>query len=141
MKMDYEASAILYQLLCLNKQISPKFERCTGISPARLELLHLLFEVDEISQTVLQKEVHIDSAAITRHVQQMEVAGMVERRRNPEDQRVTFVKLTELGREKILAFRQEKEIFTKQLLKDFSGDDKTRIAELLSRMQDNIREL
>lgn len=47
---------------CLNKQISSKFESCTGISQSRHDILYQLYKVDEISQTALQKEVNIDSA-------------------------------------------------------------------------------
>ncbi|MFP3359904.1 MarR family transcriptional regulator, partial [Planococcus sp. SIMBA_143] len=86
---------ILYQLNNIYKQMSPKFERCTGISQSRLEILHKLFEVEEISQTALQKEVNIDSAAVTRHLKQLEVKEMVTRRKNPDDNRFTFVRLTE----------------------------------------------
>ena len=57
---------ILYQLQSLHKVIGAKFEACTGISQSRLELLAVLFHVDEISQSDLQKKVNIDGAAVTQ---------------------------------------------------------------------------
>ncbi len=121
--------------------MSPKFERCTGISQSRLEILHKLFEVEEISQTALQKEVNIDSAAVTRHLKQLEVKEMVTRRKNPDDNRFTFVRLTEEGREKIASFRIEKEEFIHKVLKDFSEKEQIELSDMLSRIQKNIEEI
>lgn len=132
---------ILFQLNEIYKQMSPKFERCTGISQSRLELLHKLFEVDEISQTALQKVVNIDSAAVTRHLKQLELKEMVTRRKKPDDNRFTFVKLTEEGREKIAAFRKEKEEFIGKVLKDFSEQEQTQLSTMLHRIQSNIEEI
>ncbi|QHA92853.1 MarR family transcriptional regulator [Bacillus sp. N1-1] len=132
---------ILYKLNDIYKQMSPKFERCTGISQSRLEILHKLFEVEEISQTALQKEVNIDSAAVTRHLKQLEVKEMVTRRKNPDDNRFTFVRLTEEGREKIASFRIEKEEFIRKVLKDFSEKEQTELSNMLSRIQYNIEEI
>ncbi|PFG14207.1 MarR family winged helix-turn-helix transcriptional regulator [Bacillus sp. es.036] len=132
---------ILYQLNNIYKQMSPKFERCTGISQSRLEILHKLFEVEEISQTALQKEVNIDSAAVTRHLKQLEVKEMVTRRKNPDDNRFTFVRLTEEGREKIASFRIEKEEFIRKVLKDFSEKEQYELSDMLSRIQNNIEEI
>ncbi|WP_226656365.1 MarR family winged helix-turn-helix transcriptional regulator [Pseudalkalibacillus hwajinpoensis] len=136
-----EEEKILFQLNEIYKQMSPKFERCTGISQSRLELLHKLFEVDEISQTALQKEVNIDSAAVTRHLKQLELKEMVTRRKNPDDNRFTFVKLTDEGREKIASFRSEKEEFIRKVLKDFSEQEQTKLSNMLHRIQNNIEEI
>ncbi|MBF0706270.1 MarR family transcriptional regulator [Alkalihalobacillus hwajinpoensis] len=132
---------ILYQLNDIYKQMSPKFERCTGISQSRLELLHKLFEVDEISQTALQKEVNIDSAAVTRHLKQLEVKKMVARRKNPDDNRFTFVRLTEEGRDRIASFRKEKEQFIQKVLKDFTEQEQSELSNMLNRIQSNIKEI
>ncbi|MGG1684455.1 MarR family winged helix-turn-helix transcriptional regulator [Pseudalkalibacillus sp. NRS-1564] len=132
---------ILYQLNDIYKQMSPKFERCTGISQSRLELLHKLFEVDEISQTALQKEVNIDSAAVTRHLKQLEVKKMVARRKNPDDNRFTFVRLTEEGRDRIASFRKEKEQFIQKVLKDFTEQEQSELSNMLNRIQNNIKDI
>ena len=121
--------------------MSPKFERCTGISQSRLELLHKLFEVNEISQTALQKEVNIDSAAVTRHLKQLEGKNMVARRKKPDDNRFTFVRLTEEGREKIASFRIEKEQFITKVFKDFSEEEQTSLTNMLARIQNNVKDI
>ena len=131
---------ILHLFKGLNNQISPKFERCTGISASRYELLHQLYQTDEINQSTLQKVVNIDGAAITRHLKQLEADGMVARRRNPADNRVIFVSLTEEGREKIIGYRKENAGFVQQMLQDFTPEEVEALAGMLSRMQHNIIE-
>ncbi|GLI85693.1 MarR family transcriptional regulator [Rossellomorea marisflavi] len=136
-----EEGKIIYQLNDIYKLMSPKFERCTGISQSRLELLHKLFDVDEISQTQLQKEVCIDGAAVTRHLKQLEAQGMVSRRKNPADNRFTFVRLTKEGREKIDSFKREKEQFISRVLDGFSEAEMKNLSDSLSRIQDNVNKI
>jgi len=129
---------IVYRLYEINKQTSPKFERCTGISQSRLDLLTKLFEVDEISQTKLQKEVNIDHAAVTRHLKQLEEKGMVSRRKNPADNRFTFVRLTEEGRKSLSAFQDEKQRFISKVLTGFNKEERSLLLNMLTRIQDNV---
>lgn len=118
-----------------------KFEACTGISQSRLELLALLYHVDEISQSDLQKKVNIDSAAVTRHVKQLEANGMVSRRRKPEDNRITLVRLTEQGRERIESSKREKERFMKEMLAGVSAEERRVLIDILARLQTNINNI
>lgn len=139
---NYAREDHIFELLqALNKGIGPKFERCAGISPSRLRLLQELFRVEEISQISLQKAVDIDAAAITRHLQGLEEAGKITRRNNPDDNRVTLVRLTEQGREQIVTYHQEKERFISGLLTGFSKADSASLIDLLTRMQHNITQL
>ncbi|MFD3448818.1 MarR family winged helix-turn-helix transcriptional regulator [Microbacteriaceae bacterium 4G12] len=132
---------ILYKLHFLNKDISSKFEGCTGISQSRLELLHQLYQVDEMSQKALQQEMNIDNAAITRHLKQLESTNMISRRKNPDDNRVTLVSLTDYGRNKISTFQEEKERFATSVLKDFTEEERDELLNMLNRIQKNIKEI
>lgn len=121
--------------------IGLKFEECTGVSQSRLELLTLLYQVDEISQSDLQKKVNIDGAAITRHVKQLETKGMVSRRRKPEDNRITLVKLSNQGRERIESYKKEKERFMEEMLVNISTEERNVLLHLLSQMKKNIENI
>lgn len=133
-----EAEYIFDMLLLLNKQISSKFERCAGISASRLQLLCKLYQVEEISQTLLQKEVGIDGAAVTRHLKQLEATEMVTRRTKPEDNRVTLVSLTDYGRARIVIFKQERSQFVAQLLQSFDETQRHQLADMLQVMNSHI---
>lgn len=136
-----EEAKILYKLQSLNKVIGTKFEACTGISQSRLELLALLYQVDEISQSDLQKKVNIDGAAITRHVKQLEAKGIVLRRKKPEDNRITLVRLSEQGREQIESSKKEKERFMKEMLVNVSVEERNVLIYILSQMQKNVEKI
>ncbi|BET19786.1 MarR family transcriptional regulator [Bacillus velezensis] len=131
----------MYQLQSLHKVIGTKFEACTGISQSRLELLAVLFYVDEISQSDLQKKVNIDGAAVTRHLKQLEAKEMVTRRRKPEDNRIILVRLTDQGRERIEASKKEKERFIKEMLAGVSEEERSMLKNVLSQMQSNIENM
>lgn len=133
-----EEAEILYQLQSVNKVIGVKFEACTGISQSRLELLTLLYHADEISQSDLQKKVNIDSAAVSRHLKQLEAKGMVSRRRKPEDNRITLVRLTDQGRKRIESSKKEKERFMKEMLANVSAEERRVLIDVLGRMRNNI---
>lgn len=123
----------------LNKLISTKFEKYTGIGQSRLDILHQLYQVVEMSQTRLQKEVNIDHAAITRHLKQLETSGLVARRKSAEDHRITLVCLTDEGRSKILLYQNEKDQFIQQMLSGFQKDELIVLADMVERMNQNIR--
>ncbi len=132
---------ILYKLHFLNKEISSKFEGCTGVSQSRLELLRHLYQVDEMSQKELQKEINIDNAAITRHLKQLEANGMILRRKKPSDNRITLVSLTDYGRQKISFYQEEKKRFVTSMLKDFCEEERELLLDMLNRIQNSIKEI
>ncbi len=65
----------------------------------------------KLVKKALQQEVNIDNAAITRHLKQLEANEMIVRRKNPEDNRITLVSLTEEGRNKIPSVSRGKRTF------------------------------
>ncbi|WP_449600142.1 MarR family winged helix-turn-helix transcriptional regulator [Paenibacillus sp. Marseille-Q9583] len=133
-----EEDRIFELLQALNKGISPKFERCAGISPTRLRLLYELFQVDEVSQITLQKGMDIDAAAVTRHLKGMEESGTITRRNNPADNRVTLVSLTDQGRERMIQYGEEKRRFVATLLTGFNDQERKVLIDMLNRLQSNI---
>lgn len=135
---NIEDEKIINRLYEIHRRTAPKFESCTGISQTRLELLHELYEVEEISQRALQKKVNIDHAAVTRHLKQLEEKGMIIRRKDPKDQRFTYVSLSEDGRTKIIHYREEKERFISGVLHDFTAQERKVLLDMLTRIQHNI---
>lgn len=122
----------------LHHKLRPKFERCTGISSSRLEIMKKLDQVDEMNQTMLQKALGIDRAAITRHLKQLELEGMVSRQKSKEDNRLTLVRLSAEGRKLMSGFNDEKEKFMEQLLRGFHEDELNRLADYMGRLQNNL---
>ncbi|MCG7381419.1 MarR family transcriptional regulator [Paenibacillus sp. ACRRY] len=141
MNCSLEQENLLILLKNISNQLKPKFERCTGISSSRYVLLYHLYIHEEVTQSHLQKAIHIDSAAITRHLKQLEADGLVSRRRNPIDQRETFVRLTEQGLTHIANFKQDRNQFVHQMLLDFSEEEVAMMTDMLTRMQFNMKDM
>lgn len=90
-----DTSKLLYQLKLANQKMTTLFEQDTGFSITRYELMLFLRECGPCSQTVLQTQLQIDSAAVTRHLKILEEEQYVTRERNQDNQREIFVKVTE----------------------------------------------
>ena len=135
-----EQEQILLMFKSLGNQLGPKFEKATDMSLSRFEVLYQLVRNDEINQSALQKSVNIDNAAITRHLKQLEAEGMVARRKNPADNRETFVRLTQEGRQRIGGCQSDKLSFINQMFRDFDEGELHQLAELLERIQRNIHD-
>jgi DNA-binding MarR family transcriptional regulator len=69
-----------------------------GLHAAQEFVLFLLWEEDGLSQSRLAARLKLELPTITKSVQRMERAGLVERRADRQDTRVSRVYLTEAGR-------------------------------------------
>ena len=90
-----DTSKLLYQLKLANQKMTTLFEQDTGFSITRYELMLFLRESGPCSQTVLQTQLQIDSAAVTRHLKILEEEQYVTRERNQDNQREVFAKVTD----------------------------------------------
>ena len=88
-------SQLLYQIKIISQEGTALFEKKTGFSLTRYELLMFLSEHGECLQSQIQLEMKIDNAAISRHLKILEEKGYVIRKRNPENNREVFVLLSE----------------------------------------------
>ena len=86
---------LLYQLKIVNQEMTAKFEKSTGFSITRYQLMMILKCKGRCSQTQLQNELKIDSAAVTRHLKLLEEKNLVKRQRNKDNKREVFVEITD----------------------------------------------
>ncbi|XRG80007.1 MarR family transcriptional regulator [Rossellomorea sp. GAMAL-10_SWC] len=132
---------VLSLLKELKVQIETTFEKCMGISQSRLEILNQLFEYGEVSQSQLQKTLKIDSAAITRHLKQLELNGKITRRKCETDNRITLVRLTQIGQDQMSSLWKEKVEFVNKMLIGFSEEEIDLTIEYLNRIQVNMNQI
>lgn len=90
-----KVSQLLYQLKIVNQEMTAKFEKSTGFSITRYQLMMILKCKGKCSQTQLQNELKIDSAAVTRHLKLLEEKNLVKRQRNKDNNREVFVEITD----------------------------------------------
>lgn len=86
-----EIQDLLYQLRLSEQASTQLFEKRLGISLTRYQILLFLLEHSPCNQMAVQERLKIDQAALTRHFKILETEGLVERHRNPENQREVLV--------------------------------------------------
>ena len=90
------------------------------------------------SQRELAEAVGVQGATLTHHLNTMESAGLVTRRRDPENRRLHLVKLTPAGDALFLRLRDAATAFDQQLRTGLSQDEASQLETLLTRLRDNV---
>lgn len=109
-----------------------------ALHPAQAGCLQALSHHDGMSQSDLAATLHVSRPTVTVMLQRMESAGMVERRADDNDSRVTRVYLTEDGR--AMASRMHEVIA--EVLRLSVGvltpDERMELTRLLKKMNDGV---
>jgi MarR family transcriptional regulator for hemolysin len=90
------------------------------------------------SQSELAEAVGIRGATLSHHLDGMEAAGLVTRRRDPASRRTSLVELTDAGTRLFLALREAAVAHDRQLRAGLSAQDVTHLAALLDRLATNV---
>ncbi|RSK04502.1 MarR family protein [Streptococcus mitis] len=97
-----EIQDLLYQLRLSEQASTQLFEKRLGISLTRYQMLLFLLVHSPCNQMAVQERLKIDQAALTRHFKILEKEGLVERHRNPENQREVLVEATKYAKEQLV---------------------------------------
>lgn len=92
-----EIKQTLLMLKSVNRRVAQNFEKKTGISLTRYEILQTVLDKQQLSQVELQQTLKIDQAAITRHLKILEEENLVVRNRNQQNNREVIVQITAVG--------------------------------------------
>jgi DNA-binding MarR family transcriptional regulator len=114
------------------------FDRYTGMTQARRQLLSVLAEEGEISHAELQGHLGVDGAAITRLVKSLESQGVVRRRLDPRDNRFTLASLTASGADLVAELRSAHRRFQATLLAGVSTEEQETVVRVLKQLRANI---
>jgi MarR family transcriptional regulator, transcriptional regulator for hemolysin len=90
------------------------------------------------SQRELADAVGIQGATLTHHLNAMESAGLVTRRRDPDNRRMHLVELTPAGDALFLRLRQVAMSFDARLRAGLTEHDVGQLEALLTRLRDNV---
>ena len=90
------------------------------------------------SQRELAEAVGIQGATLTHHLDTMESAGLVTRRRDPANRRLHLVELTPAGDALFLRLREAATAFDRRLRAGLSEGDAGQLEALLTRLRDNV---
>ncbi|MFC6464363.1 MarR family transcriptional regulator [Marinilactibacillus sp. GCM10026970] len=127
-------SKLLYQIKIANQELTSKFEKETGFSLTRYELMMFLKETGKCSQKKIQCELCIDSAAVTRHLKILEENGYVSRERNAENNREVFVEITEKAKSDLASCEEKHDTSQNSLCHSLSQEEEEQLGELLQKL-------
>lgn len=129
-----DVSKLLYQLKLAHQETQSVFEKETGFSLTRYEMLMTVKEKGRCLQNEIQQEMQIDSAAITRHLKILEEKGYVKRTRNEENNREVFVELTSHSCQALTSCEQEHHNQEMDLLNHLSTEEALQLSKLLTKL-------
>src|ERR1700753_3913799 len=90
------------------------------------------------SQRELAEAVGIQGATLTHHLDAMESAGLVTRRRDPANRPLHLVELTPAGDALFLRLRDAAAAFDRRLRAGLSDGEASQLATLLTRLRANV---
>ena len=88
---------LLYQLRLADQSMTQLFERQLGISLTRYQILCFLINQSPCNQIAVQDRLKIESGCLDKALKILEKEGLVNRRRNPENQREVLVEVTDFA--------------------------------------------
>jgi len=93
---------------------------------------------DSLRVTDLAEMLGVDTPTVTRKVQQLERDEMVVRQTDPDDRRVTRIRLTLAGRQTLEQVRRARRAWLDHLLEGWDDGDLSTLANLLGRFADDL---
>ncbi|UOQ95633.1 MarR family transcriptional regulator [Halobacillus shinanisalinarum] len=99
----------------------------------------LLRQLDEFGPArvkTLADSFKLDISTLSRQASAIEAKGLIFRCSDPSDGRVSLFKISELGRQKLIADKKMRLERYHNMLKDWSSDEKKLFGELLTRLNE-----
>jgi DNA-binding MarR family transcriptional regulator len=118
----------------LLKKILWAFERDVGISPPKYFILHALAREEGINQGEIGRLYGVDPSRITRLAKQLESEELIQRTRDPEDNRVVRMSLTSGGRRAFEMAAERSEVFRSRVRRALNEEEHKELRRLLGKL-------
>jgi DNA-binding MarR family transcriptional regulator len=129
------------QIVMTAKTIKELFEDALAHEGATLATWVVLNGVERgrwASQTGLARELRIEGATVTRHLDRLEREGLVARSRDREDRRQISVELTAAGKALHRRLRSVARRLDDRVCADLTGKDRSDLQRVLERIRTNV---
>ncbi|MDD5803363.1 MAG: MarR family transcriptional regulator [Clostridia bacterium] len=110
-----------------------------GIHPRQMPILAVLWRGDGCSQKELAKELGVKPPTVTVSIQRLEKAGIIIRKQDEKDQRVSRIYLSEEGRSIIKEGMRMAKEGEQQLLAGFSESELCLMRRFCVQIKENIK--
>lgn len=112
--------------------------RAVGATRAQWKTLFVLSRNEGLNQGALADLLEVEPITLGRMIDRLEDAGLVERRRDPNDRRAWRIHLTEAARPKIAQLQALANDMFDDALVGISGRERDQLAALLNQIRDNL---
>ena len=109
-----------------------------GLYEGQPSMLRTLWVKEGLTHTDLARRLRVQPATITKMIQRMQKAGFVERRPDPQDERVSRVYLTEAGRAVQTDVRGVWHTLEKDAFAQFTDEERALLRHYLLQIRDNL---
>ncbi|MDO3412232.1 MarR family transcriptional regulator [Saccharibacillus sp. CPCC 101409] len=130
---------VLYRIHGLSHLMNTVFESRFSMGQSRFELLTVIEDAETITQHQLGKQVELDAAAVTRHLQQLEFQGLIERKRSTKDLRNLLVQLTDLGKSQLRQAKIERRNLLEEIFEGIDDKALQTLEMLVSKLNSNAK--
>jgi DNA-binding MarR family transcriptional regulator len=110
-----------------------------GLYRGQPPMLFALWEQEGATHGELAARLHVKPATITKMIKRMEKTGFVERRSDPQDQRVSRVYLTDAGRSIRERVEQVWRMLEEETFEGFSAEERDLLQRFLLQMRENLK--
>lgn len=121
--------------------VSRAFDEALGDAGGSLPMWLVLLNLKigrAANQRRLAEAVGVTEATLTHHLNAMETAGLITRRRDPDNRRIHVVELTDAGEAAFLRLREAAMAFDRRLRRGVSADEAATLEDVLSRLAANV---
>jgi DNA-binding MarR family transcriptional regulator len=129
---------LLGQVSQVYRSLADSFMDQIDMHRAQAFLLCSLFRQDGMTQSEIAEQLSVQGATITNMLQRMEESGLVIRRRDPDDNRLVRVYLTDGGRQKEREINQQFASLEEKIFAGISPEDRSRLRELMFQLLRNM---
>jgi DNA-binding MarR family transcriptional regulator len=112
-----------------------------NLDPGTFWLLKSLASQGSMRVTELAGCANLDTSTVSRHVAQLQRAGLIERTRDPDDGRAQRVELTGSGRQRLADALAKRHALLSKSLEAWDEEDIIQLERLLARFVDDIENL
>jgi DNA-binding MarR family transcriptional regulator len=118
---------------------SSVYARGADLPAAQLQALQLLLE-DGSRMSELAERIGVAESTVTRLVDRLEAAGLVERRISPPDRRCVVAELTPAGRKLAVELDESRRQFLAELLAMLPAGDRRELVRLFAKLTNAIKQ-
>lgn len=134
---DYQIGRIISIIYRAGQSFFTHNVKDLDIGGGHVALIFHLYRHDGASQDELAKALEVDKATVTRAIHKLEEQGVVERRRDPIDQRINRIVLTKSGHAHQSELKEVAREWHETLLNDFSEEEVDQLKYLLDKLTKN----